>query len=84
ALPDALEEVIDGGSRVIQRRILHLLYSRIGLELPFAMTTNFEVSHIGTTTTLQTITFGTKSSKQEAGPRKKKYRLINSFELLIL
>ena len=42
ALSDALEEVIDGGSRVIQRRILHLLYSRIGLELPFAMTTNFE------------------------------------------
>ncbi|MFZ0510216.1 MAG: hypothetical protein WAM14_01305 [Candidatus Nitrosopolaris sp.] len=42
ALSDALEEVIDGGSRIIQRRILHLLYDRIGLELPFAMTTNFE------------------------------------------
>jgi hypothetical protein len=42
ALSDALEEVIDGGSRVIQRRILRVLYDRIGLELPFAMTTNFE------------------------------------------
>jgi hypothetical protein len=42
ALSDALEEVIDGGSRLIQRRILHLLYNRIGLEPPFAMTTNFE------------------------------------------
>jgi hypothetical protein len=42
ALSDALEEVIDGGSKIVQRRILHLLYDRIGLELPFAMTTNFE------------------------------------------
>jgi hypothetical protein len=42
ALSDVLEEVIDGGSRVIQRRILRVLYDRIGLELPFAMTTNFE------------------------------------------
>jgi hypothetical protein len=39
---DALEAVIDGGSRIIQRRILRVLYNRIGLELPFAMTTNFE------------------------------------------
>jgi hypothetical protein len=42
ALSDALEAVIDGGSRIIQRRILRVLYHRIGLELPFAMTTNFE------------------------------------------
>jgi hypothetical protein len=42
ALSDALEVVIDGGSRIIQRRILRVLYNRIGLELPFAMTTNFE------------------------------------------
>ena len=42
ALSDALEAVIDGGSRIIQRRILRVLYNRIGLELPFAMTTNFE------------------------------------------
>ena len=41
-LSDALEAVIDGGSRIVQRRILRLLYNRIGVELPFAMTTNFE------------------------------------------
>ena len=41
-LSDALEAVIDGGSRIVQRRILRLLYDRIGVELPFAMTTNFE------------------------------------------
>jgi hypothetical protein len=41
-LSDALEAVIDGGSRIVQRRILRLLYNRIGVELPFAMTINFE------------------------------------------
>lgn len=41
-LSDALEAVIDGGSRIVQRRILRLVYNRIGVELLFAMTTNFE------------------------------------------
>ena len=41
-LSDALDAVIDGGKRIVQRRILRLLYDRIGVELPFAMTTNFE------------------------------------------
>lgn len=41
-LSDTLEAVIDGGKRIVQRRILRLLYDRIGVELPFAMTTNFE------------------------------------------
>ena len=40
-LSDALEAVIDGGSRIVQTRILRLLYDRIGLQLPFAITTNF-------------------------------------------
>ena len=42
ALSDALESVIDGGSRIIKRRILRVLYNRIGVELPFAMTIDFE------------------------------------------
>ena len=42
ALSDALESVIDGGSRIVKRRILRILYNRIGIELPFAMTINFE------------------------------------------
>lgn len=42
ALSDALESVIDGGSRIVKRRILRVLYNRIGIELPFAMTINFE------------------------------------------
>jgi hypothetical protein len=42
ALSNALYAVIDGGTRIIQRRILRLLYSRIGIELPFAITSNFE------------------------------------------
>jgi hypothetical protein len=41
-LSDALDAVIDGGKRIVQRRVLRLLYDRIGVELPFAMTTNFE------------------------------------------
>jgi hypothetical protein len=42
ALSNALYAVIDGGTRIIQRRILRLLYNRIGVELPFAITSNFE------------------------------------------
>ena len=42
ALSDALESVIDGGSRIVKRRILRILYNRIGIEIPFAMTINFE------------------------------------------
>ena len=38
ALSNALYAVIDGGTRIIQRRILRLLYTRIGIELPFAIT----------------------------------------------
>jgi hypothetical protein len=34
-LSDALEAVIDGGSRIVQRGILRLLYNRIGLDGPF-------------------------------------------------
>lgn len=41
-LSDALYAVIDGGTRIVQRRILRLLYNMIGIELPFAMTTDFE------------------------------------------
>ena len=42
ALSDALNATIDGGTRIIQRRILRSLYNKIGVMLPFAMTTNFE------------------------------------------
>jgi hypothetical protein len=42
ALSNALYAVIDGGTRIIQRRILRLLYKRIGIDLPFAITSNFE------------------------------------------
>ena len=42
ALSDALSATIDGGARIVQRRILRSLYNRIGIELPFAMTINFE------------------------------------------
>jgi hypothetical protein len=42
ALSDALDAVINGGARIVQRRILRLLYNKIGVELPFAMTINFE------------------------------------------
>ena len=42
ALSEALESVIDGGSRIIKRRILRVLYNRMGAELPFALTINFE------------------------------------------
>jgi hypothetical protein len=42
ALSDALYATIDGGTRIVQRRILRSLYNRIGIELPFTMTLNFE------------------------------------------
>jgi hypothetical protein len=42
ALSNALYAVIDGGTRIIQRRILRLLYKKIGIDLPFAITSNFE------------------------------------------
>ncbi len=41
-LADALEAVIDGSSRIVERKILRLLYNKIGAEPPFAITTNFE------------------------------------------
>jgi hypothetical protein len=41
-LSDALDSIIDGGTRIVQRRILRFLYNRIGIDLPFAMTTDFE------------------------------------------
>ena len=42
ALSDALDATIGGGTRIVQRRILRSLYNRIGVELPFAMTVDFE------------------------------------------
>lgn len=42
ALTEALRSTIDGASRVIQRRILRILYSKIGIEPNFVMTVNFE------------------------------------------
>jgi hypothetical protein len=42
ALTEALRSTIDGASRVIQRRILRLLYDKMGTEPNFVMTDNFE------------------------------------------
>lgn len=42
ALADALDIAIDGGARVIQRRILRLIYEKIGTSPPSNMTLNFE------------------------------------------
>jgi hypothetical protein len=42
ALSDALEATIDGARRIVQRRILRLLYNNIGIPLPFVITINFE------------------------------------------
>ena len=42
ALSDTLEAVIDGGSKIVQRKILRLLYNKIGIDTPFAITTGFE------------------------------------------
>jgi hypothetical protein len=41
-LTDALESTLEGGARIIQRRILRLLYRKIGIEPHFAITINFE------------------------------------------
>jgi hypothetical protein len=42
ALSDALDVAIDGGKRVVERRILRVLYQRIGLPAPSSMTVDFE------------------------------------------
>jgi hypothetical protein len=43
-LSDALDSAIDGGARIVQRRILRLLYEKMNLKLPsiMLMTVNFE------------------------------------------
>jgi hypothetical protein len=33
---------MDGGARIVQRRIIRSLYNRIGLSLPFVILINFE------------------------------------------
>ena len=42
ALTEALNSTLDGGTRIIQRRILRSLYHKIGIEPQFAPTINFE------------------------------------------
>jgi 20S proteasome alpha/beta subunit len=42
ALSEALESAIDGGRRVIERRIIRLLYESINKKAPQAMTLDFE------------------------------------------
>jgi hypothetical protein len=42
ALTEALKSSLDGGTRIIQRRILRLLYYKLGIEPQFALTINFE------------------------------------------
>lgn len=42
ALTEALKSIIDGGTRVIQRRMLRILYGKIGIEPHFVITENFE------------------------------------------
>lgn len=41
-LTESLKSVIDGATRVIQRRILRLLYEKIGIEPHFVITEDFE------------------------------------------
>jgi len=41
-LSDALEVAINGGRRIVQRQILRLLYEKIGIDPPSAMTLDFE------------------------------------------
>lgn len=41
-LTEALKSVIDGATRVIQRRLLRILYGKIGIEPHFVITENFE------------------------------------------
>ena len=39
---DALKSTIDGATRVIQRRMLRILYAKAGIEPDFVITENFE------------------------------------------
>lgn len=41
-LTEALKSIIDGATRVIQRRMLRILYGKIGIEPHFVITENFE------------------------------------------
>lgn len=41
-LTDALKSTMDGGTRIIQRRILRILYDKMGIEPRFNLTINFE------------------------------------------
>jgi hypothetical protein len=41
-LLDALESLLNGGAKIAQRRILRLLYRRIGIEQSFSIAINFE------------------------------------------
>jgi hypothetical protein len=41
-LTEALKSTIDGGTRIIQRRILRILYEKIEIEPDFAILMNFE------------------------------------------
>jgi hypothetical protein len=42
ALSDALESILNGASKIIQRKIVRLLYNKIGIELPFVISIDFE------------------------------------------
>lgn len=41
-LSDAMESLMDDSAKVIQRRILRLIYQEIGIKFPFYFTINFE------------------------------------------
>lgn len=41
-LTEALKSTIDGATRVIQRRMLRIIYDKIGIEPHFVITENFE------------------------------------------
>lgn len=42
ALTESLKTIIDGATRVIQRRVLRILYEKIGIEPHFVITEDFE------------------------------------------
>jgi len=42
ALSEALNAALDGSMRILQRRILRLLYERINIKFPSSMTIDFE------------------------------------------
>jgi hypothetical protein len=42
AFTEALKSIIDGATRVIQRRMLRILYAKTGIEPDFVITENFE------------------------------------------